>query len=219
MVGSCKHGMRISGFNKRRKFLNWLKHSAFHGRPCTKKSVVYFPASPVPSQATTVSSFISLLKQIRNNTTYKTSLVFWDFTHCKIPEEWISRLHYSRSQKPHILHAFSSKESVGQEWNDASSFIPHDSFCKSSSIHKLTQHCKMKAHSTTIPPYTHSCLSNHLITCPVDTARQIKPKDKDIWHTQITNKALHMLRRYMWHLIWVNDWLQKPAFFPGRNSP
>ena len=44
VVGSCKHGKRISGFNKSRKYLNWLKYSAFHGRPCTKKSVGFFPS-------------------------------------------------------------------------------------------------------------------------------------------------------------------------------
>jgi len=109
-----------------------------------------------------------------------TTLVFWDFTYCKIPEERRSRLPYSRGQKPHILHAFSSKQSAGQKWNDASSVIPNDSFSISSSIHKLTQPSKMKAQSTTIPPDTHSYLSSyHLITCPVDTAK-VKPKDKEI---------------------------------------
>jgi hypothetical protein len=57
----------------------------------------------------------------------------------------------------------------------ASSFNPHDSFRISSSIHKLTEHCKIKAQSTIIPPDTHSYLS-YLITCPVDTARQNKAK-------------------------------------------
>jgi len=56
----------------------------------------------------------------------------------------------------------------------ASSFIPHYSYRISSSIYKLTQHSKMKAQSTTIPPDTHSYLSFHLIACPVDTARQNK---------------------------------------------
>jgi hypothetical protein len=36
---------RISGFKRSRKFLNWLKHSAFHGTPFTKKSVVFFSSN------------------------------------------------------------------------------------------------------------------------------------------------------------------------------
>ena len=36
---------RISGFNKSRKFLNWLKQSAFHRTPFTKKSVVFFSSN------------------------------------------------------------------------------------------------------------------------------------------------------------------------------
>jgi hypothetical protein len=42
VVGSCKHGKRISGFSKSRKFLNWLRYSALHGRPCTRKSAMFF---------------------------------------------------------------------------------------------------------------------------------------------------------------------------------
>jgi hypothetical protein len=74
----------------------------------------------------------------------------------------------------------------------ASSFIPHDSFCISSSIHKITKHCKMNAQST-IRPDTHSYLS-YLVTCPVDTARQNKAeRQRHMTDIQITNKSLYTL--------------------------
>jgi hypothetical protein len=79
----------------------------------------------------------------------------------------------------------------------ASSFILHDLFRISSSVHKSAQHCKMTAQLTTIPPDTHSYLSHHFITYPVDTARQNKAqRQRHMTDTQITNKSL-----YMEHLI------------------
>ena len=175
IVGSCKHGKRISGFNKSRKFVQLAETFSFSGKPFTKKLVVFF--SSISSTFTGHNCFpLYLTAQAETQTTHSAwHLWFSGISHTAKSQNSEDLFYTTEEARNHTsyMHLVVNKV-LARNGMMASSFIPHDPFCITSSIHKLTQHCKMKAQSTTIPPDTHSYLTCHLITCPVDTARQSK---------------------------------------------
>jgi len=139
MVGSCKHGKRISGFNKSRKFLNWLKYSAFHRRPFTKKSVVFF--SSISSTFTGHNCFLLYLTaQADTGTTHPAwHLWFSGISHTVKPQKSEDLFYTTAEARHHTYYMHSVVNKVlARNGMMASSFIPHVSFRISSSIHKLT---------------------------------------------------------------------------------
>lgn len=160
VVGSCKHGKRTSQFNKSKKFLKWPRHSAFQGRPCTRKSVVFFSSisitftahncflhhlTPKVDTGDLCSSGIShSVKSQKSKDLVCTTAEAWN--HTSYRHSVVHKV-LARNQLSELLFSIHWCALLWEWLFPPLSLMIHcsESFSISSLIHKLIQHSKITA--------------------------------------------------------------------------